>query len=192
VPITPAKPIPFPCSSPYHPPVKFRQCPMPRCSVQATAGCPVASPHCRPPIADQAIPLRCCTLLSRVIACHYYARHDAMAKHLPPRVPRSTPCWLLRACIARPLPMPPTPPHPMYPYHVVCTSAPFCCVACAFLPHGASVQSRPLVRSGQLHCSKARSFASSRGCCRHARVASQQNARMHTATLSGLALTRSA
>jgi hypothetical protein len=38
-------PSAFPCSSLHHPPMKFWPCPMPRCSVQATAGCPVASPR---------------------------------------------------------------------------------------------------------------------------------------------------
>jgi hypothetical protein len=36
---------PFPCSSPHRLPVKFWPRHVPRCSVQATVGCPVASPR---------------------------------------------------------------------------------------------------------------------------------------------------
>jgi hypothetical protein len=34
-----SKPIPFLCSSPRRPPVKFRPCPAPRCSIQASVSC---------------------------------------------------------------------------------------------------------------------------------------------------------
>jgi hypothetical protein len=45
--------------------MKFQPRPTPSCSVQATAGCPVASPRCQLPIADRAFRSCCCTPLHR-------------------------------------------------------------------------------------------------------------------------------
>jgi hypothetical protein len=55
---------------------------------------PLVLLHTAAPLSHAAA-RRCCT------------RRDAMAKRLPPRVPRSPPYWLLCTCVARP---PPTPP----------------------------------------------------------------------------------
>jgi hypothetical protein len=65
---------PFPCSSPHHPLVKFRPRPVPRCSIQVTVGCPVASPRLPPhllaavklhcPLALLLPPLRLCTVVA--------------------------------------------------------------------------------------------------------------------------------
>jgi hypothetical protein len=73
---------------------------------------PLVLLHTAAPLSHAAA-RRCCT------------RRDAMAKRLPPRVPRSPPYWLLCTCVARP---PPTPPPPVVP----CSPATSCVPARPF------------------------------------------------------------
>jgi hypothetical protein len=109
--------------------------PAPRCSIQATTGCPITCPHHRPPIADQTVPSHCCTPLHR-----FCAHRDAMGKRLPPRVPRSAPCWL------PPLSHPSPPPLALCsPTTLTVPMCPFGRLERAFLPHGTLAQS-PLQR----------------------------------------------
>jgi hypothetical protein len=55
----PPKPVPFLCSSPRCPLVKFRPCPAPRCSIQVSVSCPSHPFACR---------LTCGPLASRIAA----------------------------------------------------------------------------------------------------------------------------
>jgi hypothetical protein len=150
VPITPAKLVPFPCSSPYHLLVKFRLRP----------SHPLAAGH-------RSIPSHCCAPLPHAAACRCYAHRDAMAKRLSPRVPRSAPCWLLRTSISRPPPIPPPPLAPCSPTISCAPAHPFAMLHALFY-RPVPRCSLPPAWSGQLHCGKACSFTSSHSSCRHA------------------------
>jgi hypothetical protein len=80
----PPKPIPFLCSSPCYPPVKFWPRPTPRCSIQASVSCPS---HCRRGVASSYCVGRC--LSSPLNRRDAGANHPTTMPHAAPLLPPS-------------------------------------------------------------------------------------------------------